>query len=92
VKPWLIADLLILRDELPRSLASCYQNLVLYLDHIARAYGRQGGSQRQARSTRTRIENSRMEEIFQNGLHEFISEFISENNQLGGAIAEQYLV
>jgi hypothetical protein len=25
-------------------------------------------------------------------LHEFISEFISENNQLGGAIAEQYLV
>src|SRR6202035_6085520 len=37
VKPWLIADLLILRDELPRSLASCYENLVLYLDHIARA-------------------------------------------------------
>ena len=28
VKPWLIADLLILRDEMPRSLASCYENLV----------------------------------------------------------------
>src|SRR6187397_108521 len=42
LKPWLIADLLILRDEMPRSLASCYENLVLYLDHIARAYGRQG--------------------------------------------------
>ena len=32
LKPWLIADLLILRDEMPRSLASCYENLVLYLD------------------------------------------------------------
>ena len=28
VKPWLIADLLILKDEMPRSLASCYENLV----------------------------------------------------------------
>ncbi len=91
VKPWLIADLLILRDELPRSLASCYQNLVLYLDHIARAYGRQGAAQRQARAVRTRIENSRMEEIFQSGLHEFISDFISDNNRLGAAITDQYL-
>ena len=50
VKPWLIADLLILNDEMPRSLASCYENLVRYLDHIARAYGRQGPAQRQARA------------------------------------------
>src|SRR6476659_7791134 len=92
VKPWLIADLLILRDELPRSLASCYQNLVLYLDHIARAYGRQGPAQRQARTIRTRLENSRMDEIFQGGLHEFIGEFIDNNNRLGAAITEQYLM
>src|ERR1700726_4353042 len=91
VKPWLIADLLILRDELPRSLASCYENLVLYLDHIARAYGRQGPAQRHARAIRARLENSRMEGIFQNGLHEFISEFITDNNRLGAAISEQYL-
>jgi uncharacterized alpha-E superfamily protein len=92
VKPWLIADLLILRDELPRSLASCYQNLVLHLDHIARAYGRQGAAQHQARAVRARIENSRMEEIFQTGLHEFISDFIGDNNRLGAAITEQYLM
>ena len=52
VKPWLIADLLILKDEMPRSLASCYGNLVQNLDHIARAYGRQGPAQRQARAVR----------------------------------------
>ncbi len=49
VKPWLIADLLILKDEMPRSLASCYGNLVQNLDYIAQAYGRQGPAQRLAR-------------------------------------------
>ena len=92
VKPWLIADLLILRDEMPRSLASCYENLVHDLDRIARAYGRQGPAQRQARAVRARLENSRMEEIFQTGLHEFIGEFIDGNNRLGAAITEQYLM
>ncbi len=91
LKPWLIADLLILNDEMPRSLASCYENLVRYLDQIARAYGRQGPAQRQARTIRTRIENSRMDEIFQNGLHEFIGEFVADNNRLGSAITQQYL-
>ena len=32
LKPWLIADLLILKDQMPRSLASCYDNLVRFLD------------------------------------------------------------
>jgi len=40
---------------------------------------------------RTRIENSHMEGIFQNGLHEFIGDFIGDNNRLGVAIAQQYL-
>src|SRR6202051_5074355 len=34
VKPWLVADLLMLRDEMPRSLANCYENLVQNLDRI----------------------------------------------------------
>src|SRR6185369_2149476 len=92
VKPWLIADLLILKDDMPRSLASCYGNLVQNLDLMARAYGRQGSAQRQARSVRARLENSRVDEIFQHGLHEFIEKFIGANNRLGGAIAEQYLL
>jgi uncharacterized alpha-E superfamily protein len=92
LKPWLIADLLILNDQMPRSLASCYENLVRHLDQIARAYGRQGPSQRHARNIRTRLENSRIEEIFQSGLHEFVSAFISDNNKLGATVNEQYLM
>src|SRR5215210_952694 len=91
LKPWMVADLLILKDQMPRSLASCYQNLARYLDEIARVYGRQGPAQRQARILRTKLENSRMDEIFQGGLHEFIGDFIAANNQLGGAISTQYL-
>src|SRR5438552_17576393 len=92
LKPWLIADLLILNDQMPRSLASCYENLARNLDQIARAYGRQGPAQRQARAVRARLENSRMDEIFQSGLHEFISGFVADNNRLGATIAQQYLM
>jgi hypothetical protein len=33
-----------------------------------------------------------MTEIFQTGLHEFISEFVSDNNALGAAVSSQYLM
>ncbi len=92
VKPWLVADLLILKDEMPRSLANCYDNLVQNLDRIAGAYGRQGPAQRHARTVRARLENSRVDEIFQSGLHEFIGEFIDDNNRLGTAVTQQYLM
>ena len=64
-----------------------------YLDRIAarlRPPGRRR-SGRRARSARG-CENSRIEEIFQRGLHEFIDEFIADNNRLGTAITEQYLM
>lgn len=91
IKPWLIADLLILNEKLPRSLASCYGNLVRNLDQIGVAYGQQGPAQRHARGIRNRLERSRMNAIFQSGLHEFIQEFLSDNTQLGEIIATQYL-
>jgi uncharacterized alpha-E superfamily protein len=92
LKPWLIADLLILKDQMPRSLASCYDNLVRFLDAIAHAYGRQGAAQRHARAVHARLEHSRMTEIFQRGLHEFITEFIIDNNRLDAAVTKQYLM
>lgn len=91
VKPWLVADLLILNPQMPRSLASCYESLVRHLDLIADAYGRRGPSQRLASHTLARLSDLRIERIFETGLHEFIREFIAENNRLGLAISEQYL-
>lgn len=92
LKPWLIADLLVLNEQMPRSLASCYENLTAFLDELSLAYGRQGPAQRVARSIRTRLQNSRIADIFQKkGLHEFLTEFIRDNAKLGAAIIDQYL-
>ncbi len=92
VKPWLVADLLILKEEMPRSLISCYDNIVRFLDAIGKAYGRQGASQRHARNIYSRLEHAKTKEIFQNGLHEFVTAFIDDNNKLAGNISEQYLL
>ncbi len=91
MKPWLVADLLILRPEMPRSLISCYESIVRNLDCLARAHGRQGAAQRQARTVYGKLEKLTMESVFQAGLHEFVGGFIGENNQLGMLISEQYL-
>jgi uncharacterized alpha-E superfamily protein len=91
IKPWLVADLLILNPQLPRSLANCYEVLVRHLDLIAEAYGRRGPSQRLASNTRAKLSSLKIDAIFQDGLHEFIQDFIKENNLLGDAITEQYL-
>jgi uncharacterized alpha-E superfamily protein len=91
VKPWLVADFLILRPEMPRSLATCYDNIVGVLDQLAQHYGRQGPSQRLARTILSDLRNSDIDTIFRAGLHEFISRFIDDNNRLGRTVAEQYL-
>jgi uncharacterized alpha-E superfamily protein len=92
VKPWLVADLLILNRQMPRSLASCYETIVRHSDLLADAYGRRGPSQKQARAMLARLTGARIDDIFQSGLHEFITQFLADNGKLGGAIAEQYLI
>jgi uncharacterized alpha-E superfamily protein len=92
VKPWLVADFLILRMEQPRSLISSYENINRQLDALAETYGRQGASQRIARATYAKLQNHRMDALFQAGLHEFLTDFIADNNWLGSAVTEQYLV
>jgi uncharacterized alpha-E superfamily protein len=91
VKPWLVADFLILRPEQPRSLISCYEALNGYLDQLSEAYGRQGLAQRTARTTYADLQNREIEGLFQSGLHEFVTDFIGWNNTLGAAISDQYL-
>ena len=93
LKPWLIADLLILNNSLPRSLASCYEQ--------SRAQSRPDrrrlwppGRRRSATpaASATGSSTSNMDDIFQHGLHEFIEEFIADNSRLGDIIAKQYLI
>jgi uncharacterized alpha-E superfamily protein len=91
VKPWLIGDLLILKRAMPRSLISCYETIDRSLDSLARDDGRSGAAQRQARAMYAKLERASMTQIFQGGLHEFITAFIEDNARLSNTISEQYL-
>ncbi len=91
VKPWLIADLLILNRQIPRSLASCYEEVLRRLDQLSTASARRGPAHRLAAAGYGRLEAGNIDRIYSNGLHEFLRDFIADNNRLGAAIAEQYL-
>lgn len=92
VKPWLVADLLVLNRQMPRSLASCQASIVRNLERLADDYGRRGPAQRLAAARLQQFNEADMAQIFQSGLHEYITAFLFQNNLLGETISEQYLV
>lgn len=91
LKPWFVAELLILRPEMPRSLVTCQREIAHYLELLAGAYGASGECHRLAGQMYSRLTYAKIEEIFQRGLHEFLTEFIDHHTQLGNQIARQYL-
>jgi uncharacterized alpha-E superfamily protein len=92
LKPWLIAELLILRSEMPRSLRSCYDQITDHLDLLTGAYGgKRGECHRPAGEIHARLRYGRIQEIFQSGLHEFLVVFIDDTTLLGREINALYL-
>ncbi len=85
-----MAELLILRTELPRSLAASMEEVVAALTALSRRSGKQGEADRLARSGLARLKNSRIDSLFQGGLHEFLGSFLSEIPALNQAIAHQF--
>lgn len=91
LQPSQVAELLILRPEMPRSLRSCQQEIVRYLDRLAEAYGARGECHRLAGQMDARLRYGRIDAIFQSGLHEYLTEFIDSSLVLGDEIRRQYL-
>lgn len=91
IRSWRVADLLILNRAMPRSLASCYETARHQLEALGASYGVSGRSQDHAGGMLAKLTSTGIEAIFQRGLHEFISDFLADNNRLGSLIAEQYL-
>ncbi|HKF70123.1 MAG TPA: alpha-E domain-containing protein [Stellaceae bacterium] len=90
---WRVAELLILRSEMPRSLVSCYDEIARTLDLLAEAYaGKRGECHRLAGEVFARLRYGRIQDIFQQGLHEFLTEFINRTMILGDEIASLYLI
>ncbi len=90
LKPWLIADLLIFRRELPRSLAAAAEETAELLAELGDRTGRQGEADRLARNRLVEFQEGDIEALFQEGLHESLRRFIAENAALHQAIANQF--
>ena len=92
LKPWLVAELLILRPEMPRSLFNCYDQIAQQLDLLAQAYGgKRGECHRFAGEIYARLRYGRVQDIFQMGLYEFLTDMIDSTITLGREISRFYL-
>ncbi len=91
LKPWLIAEFLILQPQMPRSLAACLAEADERLEGLADSHGRRHECHRLAGQLNARLRYTRIEDIFEDGLHEFLTGFIARNNALSDEIASSYL-
>jgi uncharacterized alpha-E superfamily protein len=92
LKPWLIGELLLLRPEMPRSLISCFDQITQYLDLLAEGYGgKRGECHRLAGAMHARLRYGRIQDIFQLGLHEFLTDYLDRSVELGNEISTYYL-
>lgn len=90
--PQRVAELLLLRPELPRSLLSCYRRVEQTLDAIAAGNGAlRGECHRMAGALHARLRYGRIESILDEGLHDFLTQVIDDNIALGQEIADTYL-
>jgi uncharacterized alpha-E superfamily protein len=92
IKPWLVAELLILRPEMPRSLSSCLAEITMLLDQLAEAHGERHEGHRLAEALHAQLRQERIEQVFRAGLHEYLTDFIDRCADLGREIGRAYLL
>jgi uncharacterized alpha-E superfamily protein len=85
-----IADFLILDRRLPRSLAFSAAQYVSNLNRLADEYGERHTCHQLADNLKSRLQGRDINSIFEFGLHQFISDFIRDNNALGLQIERDY--
>jgi uncharacterized alpha-E superfamily protein len=86
-----IAHFLILNPQCPRALVTCAGSAATHLDRLARGYGSVTEAQRKGHALHSAIADLTVEEIFDEGLHEFLSRIIGEVSALGSVVHETYL-
>lgn len=90
LEPKGIAEFLILDGRFPRSLAFCYNKLASNMAGLARAYGETTPAHQLLHNAQSHLARSDIGQIFDFGLHEFITAFINSNRQIADAIAADY--
>jgi uncharacterized alpha-E superfamily protein len=87
--PIKVAQLLILERRMPRSLAACFDLIKDSLDRIAGQHDH--AAKRLAYELHARLTHADIEEIFQNGLHEYLTDCLADFGELSNRIQRAYL-
>jgi len=90
VTPSRVAELLILRGDMPRSLTSCLSEVAANLEKVRNSRSRE--TERRAGLLHAELCYGRIEDILARGLHPFLIEFLERINDLGERISEDFLV
>jgi len=90
IKPERVAELLILRPDMPRSLLACLNELISNLSMVTS--DPLSETQRRAGKLRSDLQYARIDEILSAGLHAFLMQFLDRVNELGAHISREFLV
>jgi uncharacterized alpha-E superfamily protein len=90
ITPFRVAQLLILRDDMPRSLLRCCKEVYQNLKSVANDQSAE--TERRAGEMHALLHFSRMEEIIASGLPRFLERFLVQLRDLGDRIASDFLL
>jgi uncharacterized alpha-E superfamily protein len=90
ITPARVAELMILRDDMPRSLSACVAEVVLNLEQVRNDFSRD--TERRAGMLRAELHFGRIDDILQTGLHAWLTNFLERVNDLGSRISRDFLV
>jgi uncharacterized alpha-E superfamily protein len=90
IRPERVAELLILRPDMPRSLAACMNEVVANLTHVANEQSDE--TLRRAGRLRADLQYAKIDEILTTGLHAYLTQFLDRVNDLGAGIGRDFLV
>ena len=90
ITPERVAELLILRPDMPRSLLACMNEVVNNLKAVSNVTS--ADTERYAGKLRAELQFGRIDEIVANGLHAFLTQFLDRVNMLGARISRNFLM
>jgi uncharacterized alpha-E superfamily protein len=90
IQPAKVAELLILRPDMPRSLAACMNEVVANLQQVANQQSAE--TLRRAGRLQSDLKYGRIDEILMTGLHAYLTQFLDRVNDLGAGIGRDFLV
>ena len=90
IDPKGIAEFLLLDRRFPRSLHFCIDNLRFNLGSLAGQYGHECSASEHLRELGSRFHDITIEAVFDQGLHQFIQDFIATNQRAAQAIEHDY--